>query len=84
MTESYLSRFFRANCGINFIDYVTEKRMALASRLLRDTDLKVREVMENVGYSDLPSFTRKFRQVFAASPGNYRSAHNPSRDRELA
>ena len=73
MTESYLSRFFRGNSGINFIDYVSEKRMALASRLLKDTDLKVREIMEKVGYSDLPSFTRKFKQVFTMSPGNYRS-----------
>jgi len=72
MTGSYLSRFFSNNSGMNFIDYLTEKRMAEASRLLCETDMLIRDIMESVGYIDLASFTRKFKQYFGASPGQFR------------
>lgn len=72
MTDSYLSRFFSNNSGMNFIDYLTEKRMTEASRLLCETDMLVRDIMERVGYIDLASFTRKFKQHFGTSPGQFR------------
>ena len=73
MTDSYLSRFFRNNSGVNFIDYLTKKRMDEACRLLIETDMLVRDVMEKVGYIDLASFSRKFKQIYGISPGKYRS-----------
>lgn len=73
MTDSYLSRFFHDFTGKNFIDYLVEKRMQKACSLLRGTKLRVRDVMEQVGYLDLASFTRKFTQVIGTSPGKYRS-----------
>lgn len=73
MTDSYLSRFFSNNSGMNFIDFLTEKRMAEASRLLCETDMRVRDIMEKVGYIDLASFTRKFKQLFGTSPGQFRA-----------
>ena len=76
MTESYLSRFFRNNSGINFIDYLTKKRMEEACRLLCGTELRVKDVMEKVGYVDLASFTRKFKQIYGISPGKYREQKN--------
>lgn len=72
ITPSYLSRFFRDNASVNFIDYLTDKRMTHACNLLVETDMKIREIMEQVGYIDLASFTRKFTQVFGISPGRYR------------
>lgn len=76
MTDSYLSRFFRNNSGMNFIDYLTKKRMDEACRLLCKTDLLVKDVMERVGYIDLASFSRKFKQIYGVSPGKYREQKN--------
>lgn len=72
MTSSYLSRVFKAAAGRTFIDYIMNKRMELAAQLLVETDTAVGEIVEKVGYSDVPSFTRKFTRHFRISPSNYR------------
>lgn len=72
ITPSFLSRFFRDKAGVNFIDYLTEKRMSRTCELLVNTNMKIREIMEQVGYVDLASFTRKFTKIFGISPGCYR------------
>lgn len=84
MTDSYLSRFFRNNSGVNFIDYITKKRMDEACRLLYETDLLVKDVMEKVGYIDLASFSRKFKQVYGISPGKYRSEKRKKKNVNVA
>lgn len=76
ITPSYLSRFFKENASVNFIDYLTDKRMTQARKLLLETDMKVRDIMEQVGYLDLASFTRKFTQLHGISPGRYRKEMN--------
>lgn len=79
MTSSYLSRFFRDHADMNFSDYVTKLRMERACELLRTGDLRIREVMEQVGYLDVASFTRKFTQVMGISPGRYRDTYRAQR-----
>lgn len=73
MTASGLSRFFRENEGINFIDYLTNLRISAACELLVNTDLKVSDIVKQVGYLDLPNFTRKFTKIIGTSPGKYRT-----------
>lgn len=72
ITPSYLSRFFREAHGTTFIDYLTKKRMAEAKRLLESTDMKIQTILEAVGYLDIASFSRKFKQIYGISPGKYR------------
>jgi AraC-like DNA-binding protein len=74
MTPSGLSRFFRDNEGINFIDYLTNLRINAACELLTNTDMTVSDIVKQVGYLDLPNFTRKFTQMIGVSPGKYRSS----------
>lgn len=82
MTDSYLSRFFHDFTGKNFIDYLVEKRMKKACELLGGTAFRVRDVMEQVGYLDLASFTRKFTQVIGVSPGKYRDRKREAEPKE--
>ena len=75
MSVSYLSKFFKENVGKTFTDYLSEIRMNKAKELLTDTDLLVKDICQQVGYIDLPSFTRKFRIEVGVSPGQYRKEH---------
>jgi len=72
MTPSGLSRFFRDNEGVNFIDYLTDLRIKAACELLTNSDMTVSDIVKQVGYLDLPNFTRKFTQIIGVSPGKYR------------
>lgn len=63
------------HCGMNFIDYVTQYRMNKARELLRNTDMKINEIAESVGYQPA-YFIRLFKKAEGLTPGQYReNAH---------
>lgn|GEM_PF-6328455 len=74
LSKSHISRLFKENLQRNYIDYLTELRFAQARRLLRETNLSVRTIVERVGYMDPVSFNRKFKQLYGISPTDYRRA----------
>ena len=67
VSAAYLSRSFKNNMGIGYIDYVTELRMNEARKLLLNTSLSVSDISLRVGYIDVSSFRKKFRQVMGVS-----------------
>ena len=73
MSIPYMSRFFLEHSGVNFVDYLSQKRMQRACELLRTTDDPVREIVEKVGYCNVSSFTRKFSELYDVTPGRFRS-----------
>lgn len=70
---SYISRLVRENTGESFTQLLTEKRMAEAKRLLKDTSLKVQDIAERTGYTNVRYFTRVFKANANMSPNDYRS-----------
>ncbi|MFE5319227.1 helix-turn-helix domain-containing protein [Paenibacillus sp. NPDC056579] len=71
MSSYVLSRMFKQLVGINFIDYLTEIRLAKAKELLRSTDMKLNEVAERVGYQH-SYFSRIFKKNVGMTPSKYR------------
>lgn len=53
-------------------DWITERRMAQARRLLVETDLTIAAVGRRAGYPDPGYFARSFRRVHGVSPRGYR------------
>lgn len=72
MSVSYLSHFFKAQVNQNISDYVNDLRMTKAKKLLSETDTSLQELALSVGYVNLSSFIRKFRQTTGITPGAYR------------
>ncbi|MGG4035945.1 AraC family transcriptional regulator [Paenibacillus cisolokensis] len=66
-----LSKMFKEVAGINFIDYLTNIRLEKSRQLLRDTDLKISEVAEEVGYQH-SYFNRIFKKQEGVTPTQYR------------
>lgn len=75
MNPSYLSQLFKQQKGTNFIDYVTKLRLAEAKRLLTATTLRISEIAERLGYSDLAYFTNIFKKSCQVTPSEYRKTH---------
>ncbi len=75
MNPSYLSQLFKQQTGTNFIDYVTQIRLKEAKRLLSSTTLRISEIAERLGYSDLAYFTNMFKKAFQTTPSEYRKKH---------
>ncbi|MCS7462418.1 AraC family transcriptional regulator [Paenibacillus doosanensis] len=68
-----LSRIFRQATGSNFIDCLTRIRMDQSKRLLAETDLKINEIAERVGYQPT-YFNRIFKKIEGVTPSRYREA----------
>ncbi|GIQ64506.1 hypothetical protein PACILC2_30740 [Paenibacillus cisolokensis] len=69
---SYLSRLFKQERGINLSEYIDHCRIVKAKALLRNGDLKIRDVSEAVGYEAAHSFTRFFKKMTGMTPQEYR------------
>lgn len=71
-SPSYLSRFFYANMGMAYSDYVRNIKISHACNLLKNTDTSVIEISNNCGYSSNGSFNRNFKQMTDLCPTAYR------------
>ena len=71
-SSSYLGKMFSKKLGINFNTYVDNVRIAEAKKLLKQDKLKVYEIAEQVGYSNVDYFHKKFKKITGTSPAEYR------------
>jgi AraC-like DNA-binding protein len=69
-----LSKAFKLYTGKNFIDYLTELRMDKAKDLIRDTELKIYDIAEKVGYQN-GYFNRMFKKMEGITPKQYRERY---------
>ncbi len=72
MTPGHLTTVVRRRTGRTVQEWIIERRMAEARKLLTDTDLPVSEVARRVGIADPGYFSRLFRRTHGASPRNWR------------
>ncbi|MCX7711707.1 MAG: response regulator [Clostridia bacterium] len=73
ISKYQLSRVFKKEIGINYWDYVTRVRMEKASLLIKNSDNKIYEVAEKVGYEDISYFSTNFKKYFGKSPKEYKA-----------
>ena len=68
----YFSQLFKKRTGVTYQKYLTGIRIARAKKLLEETDLKLFEISEMVGYSDVNYFRRVFEKYEGEKPNEYR------------
>lgn len=72
MTPSYISRYFKDQTGYSLMQYVDMYRMNEVKRLLKETDIPVKDIITEVGYVDRSSFYRSFKKKEGMPPAEYR------------
>lgn len=72
VSPSYLGTAFRQQTGCYFNDYLTDARLKYAANLLENTDLKIKDIVDRIGFSSQTYFNRAFKRSFGTSPVNYR------------
>ncbi len=70
--SAYLGKLFRKEMGETFNNALDKIRIDNAKRLLQETDLKVYQVSEMVGYGNIDYFYMKFKKYVGISPKEYR------------
>lgn len=72
MNYSLFSYAFKQYTGKNFVNYLKELRVNEAKRLLEETDLRVIEISQKVGYENEKHFMKLFKSQCGVSPTEYR------------
>ena len=73
LSAEYLSRLFKEETGVKFVVYLNNLKLKHALHLLETTNLKVYEVAEQVGYSNLSYFSTVFKKNFGQNPFDYKN-----------
>lgn len=73
--SNYLGKIFRKEIGDSFNNILDTIRITNAKRLLAETDLKVYQISEQVGYGNIDYFYVKFKKYVGVSPKEYKKDH---------
>jgi len=68
----YLNRVVKQTCGKTIHQLAQEIRIQSATQLLRDTELPISEIMEQLQFSSRTHFYRLFREQIGCAPTEYR------------
>lgn len=70
---STLSRLFKKETGVTFMEYLIDYRIRCSIDLLEHTGLRIVEIAEQVGYNSQHYYCDAFKNVMGISPSKYRS-----------
>ena len=73
VSQWHLSKLINRHIGKNFFDLLNQLRIQMAKELLRNPALKVHEVSDRVGFSDVAHFSKNFKRLTGKSPVEYRA-----------
>lgn len=72
LNPNYLSNIFAQVTGCTLNKYVKQIRMEKAQEMLLNTNMKVTDISQAVGYPNTSYFCKSFQKLFGASPEQFR------------
>jgi len=69
---AYLSALFKQQCGTGLKRFIIDARLAGAAEALRETDRRIHEIAESVGFKDTRYFSELFYKAYHMTPQDYR------------
>ena len=73
MNYSLFSYTFKQYTGTNFVNYLKNIRVGEAKKLLTETDMKINEISQAVGYDHEKHFMKTFKSITGLTPSQYRN-----------
>lgn len=75
ISKYHLCRIFKENLGMTITEFVKRKRLSLARRLLKNTDLKTTEIAQKCGFCNSSFFAKVFLREYGITPTDYRTKY---------
>ncbi|MGM0602510.1 MAG: AraC family transcriptional regulator [Bacillota bacterium] len=76
ISKYYLSHFFKDKTGFTIIEFLNNKRIIEAQKMLKNTNLNVTDIAMNVGFNTLNHFERTFKNINGITPTQYRNINS--------
>lgn len=74
-SKQYLIRIFKTRYGISPHEYILTRRAAVAQALLKNTNLSVKEIADQLHFCDISYFTDFFHRRTGSTPSEFRKKY---------
>ena len=71
LSPDYLSGIFKQEKGITLNKYIIQTRMEVAELLIREGNISITAIAEQVGYENYSYFSSSFKKAYGCSPASY-------------
>ena len=71
----YFNTIFQKHTGLTFKKYLQKLRCEKAKQFLKETDMTIVTICEQVGYSDIKYFFSLFKSIVGLTPNEYRKKY---------
>ena len=75
LSPHYLSKIFKKETGVNFITYLTDRRIEIAKEMLEDENIPISNIAIELSYSKSNYFSKVFKKKVGITPSEYRESH---------
>lgn len=72
LNQYYFLREFKKAFHVTPHQFLTERRLEVASTMLKSSNYSISEICYAIGFSDPASFSKLFKKRFGSSPNNFR------------
>lgn len=79
LSEVSLSRFMKKRTGKNFVEYLNDLRLGIATRLLVNSNKTIAEITFECGFNNLSNFHRLFKKKKNCTPKEFRENYSKMR-----
>lgn len=76
-SEFYTTKKFKEISGMQFRDYLRNRKLAFALKEVRDSDKSLLDIAFDYGFSSHEAFTRAFKGTYGVTPSEYRKNPKP-------
>ena len=73
LSRVQLYRKVKAILGVTISDHISNIRLDRAAEILKNDDMNINEIAENLGFSSANYFSTAFKNKFGNSPTDYRN-----------
>jgi ligand-binding sensor domain-containing protein/AraC-like DNA-binding protein len=75
MSRSKLYKNIKSMTGKSIVEFILHQRLRKAAQLIVETDLNMRQIMEEIGLESQPYFTNSFKKEFGETPSAFAAKH---------
>lgn len=73
ISKTSIKNSFKIMYGKSVFKWRQEYRLQVASTMLKETDLSIKTISQNVGYQNHSKFTARFKSYYGVTPSEYRN-----------
>jgi two-component system response regulator YesN len=73
ITPTYLCHLYKLKTGRTINQFILDVKMNKSKKLITETNMKLSEISEKLGYSNQNYFTRTFTKYFGVTPSTFRN-----------